>query len=109
MGNSRWPPFRRIVLRGTFNSLLNPKALLFLMVFLLQFVDIEAGGVTLQLWGLGGLLATIALVFHTALGVCASVLQVRVGRGRKGGCVGAYGLAAVMTALAARLLFLEHS
>lgn len=50
------------------NSLLNPKALLFFMVFLPQFVVPGKGMVTQQLLLLGGVLTLISLVFHTALG-----------------------------------------
>ena len=98
----------KIFARGALNSLLNPKALLFFMVFLPQFVSVSRGNVSLQLVFLGALLALIALVFHTLLGICAGLLR----RKRIGGTLsrrlGTYGFAGVMTALAARLLFLDR-
>ena len=50
------------------NSLLNPKALLFFMVFLPQFVVVERGQVALQLAVLGCSLSFAALLFNAALG-----------------------------------------
>lgn len=99
---------RKVFIRATLNSLLNPKALLFFMVFLPQFVTVGTRSVTLQLMVLGVLLALIALIFHALLGVCA---------GRLHGCLrgdmiarrlGTYGFAAVMMALAGRLLVLNR-
>jgi threonine/homoserine/homoserine lactone efflux protein len=52
-------------------SLLNPKALLFFLVFLPQFVDPARGPVGAQLLVLGLLLSGIALVFHGLLGLCS--------------------------------------
>jgi threonine/homoserine/homoserine lactone efflux protein len=52
-------------------SLLNPKALLFFLVFLPQFVDPSRGSVTGQLAVLGAALSLIALVFHGLLGLGA--------------------------------------
>jgi len=100
--------FWRIFVRGTLNSLLNPKALLFFMVFLPQFVTVTAGDVGLQLISLGTLLALIALLFHTLLGIFAGQLRAKLFSGRISRRLGTYGFAGVMTALAARLLFLER-
>lgn len=66
--------FGRVVRRATLNSLFNPKALLFFMVFLPQFVDPLAGNISAQLAVLGVVLSIEALVFHAALGVlCGSL------------------------------------
>src|SRR5471030_2017728 len=40
---------RKVFAQATLNSLLNPKALLFFMVFLPQFVSVGGGSITLQL------------------------------------------------------------
>ncbi len=73
---------RSIFFRATLNSLLNPKALLFFMVFLPQFVNLEhGGGITLQLVGLGILLALIALVFHSLLALFANLVRNRLPSG----------------------------
>ena len=58
------PPasFRRIWVQGVIVQMLNPKAALFILAFLPQFVD-PAGGVALQIVVLG--------TFFVALGVCS--------------------------------------
>jgi threonine/homoserine/homoserine lactone efflux protein len=98
----------KIFARATLNSLLNPKALLFFMVFLPQFVSVENGNLTFQLMFLGGLLALIALIFHTLLGLCAGQLKERMHRSRFTERLAKFGFAGVMAALAARLLFLDR-
>ncbi|NUU37671.1 LysE family translocator [Pseudomonas sp. C2B4] len=100
---------RKIFVRATLNSLLNPKALLFFMVFLPQFVTLGTRSVTLQVMVLGVLLALIALAFHALLSVCAGRLHGRLGNGMISSRLGAYGFAVVMTALAARLLVLNRT
>ncbi|KIH83711.1 hypothetical protein UCMB321_2620 [Pseudomonas batumici] len=99
---------RSIFVRATLNSLLNPKALLFFMVFLPQFVSLERGSITLQLVGLGILLALIALVFHSSLAVFASLVRGRLPAGGLSRRLGSYGFAAVMAGLAARLVLLNR-
>ena len=100
---------RKVFIRGALNCLLNPKALLFFMVFLPQFVNIANGQVGLQLLMLGTLLALIALIFNTVLGLCAARLGSRLGGSRIARRWGDYGFAGVMTVLAVRLLFLERT
>ncbi len=54
---------------------------------------------------LGTLLALIALIFHTVLGMCAGQLRGKLDSGEISTRLGIYGFAA---ALAARLLFLDR-
>lgn len=61
---------RSVFLRAMLNSLMNPKALLFFIVFLPQFVKPTEGMIAQQLLLLGGLLTILALLFHFLLGVC---------------------------------------
>jgi threonine/homoserine/homoserine lactone efflux protein len=100
--------FGRIVRMALLNNLVNPKALLFFMVFLPQFVDPASGSVPLQLVQLGAVLSMAALAFNTALGACSGQvgrwLQRRPGAARFQSGL----LAAVMLGLAVRLLFLDR-
>lgn len=100
--------FARIVRMAFLNNLVNPKALLFFMVFLPQFVDPARGSVPLQLVQLGVMLAAAALAFNTLLGACSG----QVGRWlqrRPGAEKFQRGLLAlVMVGLAIRLLLLDR-
>jgi threonine/homoserine/homoserine lactone efflux protein len=68
----------RVVRRAAINSLFNPKALLFFLVFLPQFVDPPRGHVAAQLAVLGTVLSFEALVFHALLGVSSGSLAHRL-------------------------------
>jgi len=99
---------RQIVRMAMLNSLLNPKALLFFMVFLPQFVDTAQGHVGWQLCQLGVLLTLLAFAFHALLGrMAASVGGWLV---RQPGFAVWQGrvLAVVLLGLAARLLLLQR-
>jgi threonine/homoserine/homoserine lactone efflux protein len=100
--------FGRIVRMAFFNNLVNPKALLFFMVFLPQFVDPARGSVPLQLVQLGVMLSAAALAFNTLLGACSGQvgrwLQRRPGAERFQRGL----LALVMVGLAIRLLLLDR-
>jgi threonine/homoserine/homoserine lactone efflux protein len=102
------PSFGAIVRSAWLSNLVNPKALLFFMLFLPQFVDASRGRVTLQLLLLGLLLSLAALLFNTALGAFAGRigghLSARPGAGRYQRGL----LAVVMLGLALRLLFLDR-
>ena len=93
---------------ATLVSWLNPKALLFFLVFLPQFVDPHRGSVTLQLFVLGLLLSTIALLFHVTLGMFSG----RVASAFRGHQRSVRWLdrlqAGLFLGLALRLLFLER-
>ena len=99
------PIFVRMAL---LNNLVNPKALLFFMVFLPQFVTPSRGHVTLQLLLLGVTLAALALMFNTLLGACSGQVGRRL-QARPGAEKFQRGLLAfVMAGLALRLLFLDR-
>lgn len=100
--------FGRIVRMALLNNLVNPKALLFFMVFLPQFVDPSRGSVPLQLVQLGVVLSVAALAFNTLLGACSGQvgrwLQQRPGAEKFQRTL----LALVMIGLAVRLLLLDR-
>ncbi len=98
----------RVCVRAMLNSLLNPKALLFFVVFLPQFVRPEAGPIATQLWVLGGVLTFIAAVFHLVLGVFGGAAS-RFFSGRPGtATLQKWGLATVLTVLAVRLALMAR-
>jgi threonine/homoserine/homoserine lactone efflux protein len=97
-----------IVRRSMLNSVLNPKALLFFMLFLPQFVARERGEVGWQLLILGLTLTAVSVVFHSALGVLSGSIGQFLQRHPKFARVQAYFMAAAMTLLALRLVFLER-
>lgn len=102
-------PLSTVFVRALCNSLLNPKALLFFMVFLPQFVHPERGSIAVQLVVLGLLLTLVSGVFHTGLGIFGAAL----GRGLPSGDSRlarwqSWLLAAVLLALALRLALLTR-
>jgi threonine/homoserine/homoserine lactone efflux protein len=100
--------FARIVRMALLNNLVNPKALLFFMVFLPQFVNPARGHVTLQLLVLGVILSLMALVFNTVLGAFSGQIGRRL-QARPGAAKFQRGfLALVMAGLALRLLLLDR-
>jgi threonine/homoserine/homoserine lactone efflux protein len=88
--------------RAMLNSLLNPKALLFFMVFLPQFVEAE-GGVAQQLMVLGAVLTTISVAFHATLGALGGIVNRLATGDRRANRWPSRLLAAVLTLLAIRL------
>jgi threonine/homoserine/homoserine lactone efflux protein len=92
-----------VFVRAMLNSLLNPKALLFFMVFLPQFVDRGTSHVTQQLLVLGMVLTFIAIAFHAVLGLLGGAIRSLVSR--KGGSVQwqSRGMATVLVLLAVRV------
>ena len=100
--------FARVVRMAWLNNLVNPKALLFFMVFLPQFVAPSRGSVPLQLMLLGITLSLAGLVFNTVLGACSG----QIGRWlqRRRGAAGFQRglLATVMLGLALRLLLIDR-
>lgn len=96
--------FRRAML----NSVLNPKALLFFMLFLPQFASASRGSVGLQLLTLGAVLTAISLLFHSSLAGFSGVIGQWLSRYPRAARVQSCFLAAVMVLLALRLLWLER-
>lgn len=98
----------RVFAQAMLNSLLNPKALLFFMVFLPQFVRPEAGSIAVQLLVLGGVLTLIAGVFHALLGVFGGALSRVFAANTQSARLQKWGLASVLMLLAARLALMSR-
>jgi len=98
--------------RSALNSLLNPKALLFFIVFLPQFVEPSATPVAVQLALLGAVLTLTSVVFHGLLGLVggrvAQALSQRLTQHPKLAQAQGRLLATVLGALALRLLWAQH-
>jgi len=100
--------FSRIVRMAMLNSLLNPKALLFFMVFLPQFVVESRGEVALQLTTLGCALSVAALLFNSVLGAFSGRVGAALNRSGRSRKYQSWFLASLLVALAIRLLVLER-
>lgn len=98
----------RIARMGFLNTLMNPKALIFFIVFLPQFVHPAQGSVSAQMVQLGAVMALLSLAFNTTLGSAAGLLARRVGASERGARLRQRLLAGVMFALAARLLVMAR-
>ncbi|MBN0978940.1 LysE family translocator [Pseudomonas sp. SDM007_2] len=98
-----------VFMRAMLNSLLNPKALLFFMVFLPQFVKPEAGPIALQLVQLGLVLTLIAGVFHAVLGIFGGAISRFFAGSEKTAGLQKWGLATVLTVLAVRLALMPRT
>lgn len=97
-----------VAMQAMLNSLLNPKALLFFMVFLPQFVQPSKAGVAEQIVVLGLVLTVIATVFHALLGALAgSIHRLMVGNASAVRWQ-SRGLSVVLLLLAIRLVFLQR-
>ena len=101
-------PLGRVGWQAMLNSLLNPKALLFFLVFLPQFVRPEAGPIALQLLVLGGVLTVIAGVFHALLGCFGGGLSRFFARRTHSAWLQKWGLATVLMLLAVRLAVMSR-
>ena len=89
------------------NSLLNPKALLFFVVFLPQFVDQSRGQVALQLAILGATLSMAALIFNSVLGALSGRVGAFLTQSPKVAKYQGWLLGTVLLSLALRLLLME--
>ena len=101
-------PLGRVFLQAMFNSLLNPKALLFFVVFLPQFVKPQAGSVAVQLMVLGGVLTLIAALFHGVLGSFGGALSRFFAQRPNSAWLQKWGLATVLTVFAVRLAVMSR-
>ncbi|MBW8357028.1 MULTISPECIES: LysE family translocator [Pseudomonas] len=102
-------PLSTVFVRALYNSLLNPKALLFFMVFLPQFVRPDHGSIALQLVVLGLLLTLVSGIFHTSLGIFGALLARSFsGTTARFARLQSWLLAAVLLALALRLALLAR-
>lgn len=99
---------KSVFARAMLNSLLNPKALLFFMVFLPQFVVPGKGLVAQQLIVLGGVLTLIGIAFHTLLGVLGGSVSRLFSRNSTFARLQPVGLATVLLLLALRLVVMSR-
>jgi threonine/homoserine/homoserine lactone efflux protein len=99
---------RSVFVRAMLNSLLNPKALLFFMVFLPQFADPGKGPVGQQLVMLGCVLTAISTVFHTLLGAVGGSVRRFLARHSGAAKLQSRGLAALLVLLAVRLAVMSR-
>lgn len=97
-----------VFMRSMVNSLLNPKALLFFMIFLPQFVDQSKGPIAQQLIMLGCILTAISTVFHGLLGAFGGSARRLLSRHSPAVKLQPYVLATVLLLLALRLIFMHR-
>jgi threonine/homoserine/homoserine lactone efflux protein len=76
---SRWAIF----VRGLASNIANPKAILFFLVFIPQFIDAGGGSVFLQFVLLGCALAVIGTLFHGSLGALGAAGAALAGQSAK--------------------------
>lgn len=70
----------RLYFRGILMNITNPKVSIFFLAFLPQFVNQQAGHVTLQLFALGGLFILSTLIAFTAMAWFAAKAGARFGQ-----------------------------
>jgi threonine/homoserine/homoserine lactone efflux protein len=100
--------FTKIARNAMLGSLLNPKALLFFMVFLPQFVDPSKGDMATQLVTLGLVLSAASMVFNTTLGAFSGQLGTILQRYPRAGTIQKWLLGSVLAALAVRMFLIER-
>lgn len=70
----------RLYLRGILMNITNPKVSIFFLAFLPQFVDKQAGHVTLQMFALGGLFIVATLFVFSLMALFAASAGARFGQ-----------------------------
>jgi threonine/homoserine/homoserine lactone efflux protein len=100
--------FHEITRNAMLGSLLNPKALLFFVVFLPQFVDPSKGSIATQLVMLGLVLSAASVVFNTTLGAFSGQLGKLLQRHPGAATFQKWLLGSVLAALAARMFLTER-
>ena len=100
--------FRTIAKNAMLGSLLNPKALLFFMVFLPQFVNPAAGHIALQLLVLGLTLSAASVVFNWTLGSFSGQLGKLLQRHPRTATFQKWLMGCVLAALAIRMFLTER-
>jgi len=101
-------PLKSIFARAMLNSLLNPKALLFFLVFLPQFVVPEKGLIAQQIIILGAVLTLLAWVFHAALGAFGGAFERMLSGSGRFARLQPRLLASVLALLAVRLMVMSR-
>jgi threonine/homoserine/homoserine lactone efflux protein len=97
---SRWAIF----VRGIASNIANPKAILFFLVFIPQFIDPSQGPVFAQFVALGLALAVVGTLFHGSLGAIGAAGAALAGQSAKTKRGLHYLQAAVFLLIAGRLL-----
>lgn len=100
--------FHKIARDAMLGSPLNPKALLFFMVFLPQFVDPAKGSIAAQLITLGLILSAASVVFNTLLGAFSGQLGMLLQRNPRAATLQKWLLGGVLAALAVRMFLTER-
>ena len=102
------PEFHSIAKRAMLGSLLNPKALMFFMVFLPQFVRPEKGSIALQLVTLGLVLSLASVVFNGVLGTFSGQIGAMIQRHPRAASPQKWLLGGVLAALDLRIFLTER-
>jgi len=101
--------WRAALQRGLLTNLLNPKALLFCSVLLPQFINPQAGSVTVQFVWLGVILVGVGFVFDS----CYALAGARIGRwlahNRAAQRMQQWLFGSLLIGFAVRLTFVQHA